>query len=89
MAVLGALPHARFSLLLGQPTFFLSAYDEALFAEWALVGGGPPLPHRFLSDAALGLLVKLCGGSWNLALIAADVVFPAAGPSSRGRSSAK
>lgn len=79
VVVLGALPHARFSLLLGQPTFFLSAYDEDLYAVWALVGGGPLLPHRFLSDAALMTLVRLCGGSWNLALIAADAVFPAVG----------
>jgi hypothetical protein len=78
VVALGALPHLRFSLLLGKATHFLSAYDEDLYAFWALAGGGPLLPHRFLSDAALRLLAASFGGSWGAALIAADLLFPAA-----------
>jgi hypothetical protein len=78
VVVLGILPHVRFSLLVGEPTHFFSAYDEDTYALWALGGGGPNFPHRWLSSAALVLLSKLSGGSWNLALMLADVVFPAA-----------
>ena len=78
VVVLGLLPHVRFSLLVGEPMYFFSAYDEEQYSFWALGGGGPHLPHRWLSSAALALLSKLSGGSWNLALMLADVVFPAA-----------
>jgi hypothetical protein len=78
VVVLGLLPHVRFSLLVGEPTCFFSAYDEEQYSFWALGGGGPLQPDRWLSSAALVLLSKLCGGSWNLALVLADVVFPAA-----------
>ncbi len=78
VVVLGLLPHVRFSLLVGEPTYFFSAYDEDAYALWALGGGGPHYPHRWLSSAALVLLSKLSGGSWNLALVLADAVFPAA-----------
>jgi hypothetical protein len=78
VVVLGLLPHVRFSLLVGEPTYFFSAYDEEQYSFWALAGVGPNQPHRWLSSAALALLSKLSGGSWNLALILADVVFPAA-----------
>ena len=79
VAVLGLLPHFRFSLLVGEPACFFSAYDEDGYALWALAGGGPHYPHRWLSSAALVLLSRLGGGSWSLALVLADVVFPAAG----------
>jgi hypothetical protein len=79
VVLLGFLPHLRFSLLVGEPTHFFSAYDEEQYSLWALGGGGPTQPHRWLSWAALTLLAKLSGGSWNLALILSDVVFPAAG----------
>ena len=78
VVVLGLLPHVRFSLLVGEPTYFFSAYDEEQYSFWALGGGGPNQPHRWLSSAALVLLSKLSGGSWNLALVLADAVFPAA-----------
>jgi hypothetical protein len=78
VVVLGLLPHVRFSLLVGEPACFFSAYDEEGYALWAFAGGGPHYPHRWLSSAALVLLSKLSGGSWNLALVLADVVFPAA-----------
>ena len=77
VVILGLLPHVRFSLLVGEPTYFFSAYDEDAYALWALGGGGPLYPHRWLSRAALVLLSKL-SGSWNLALVLADAVFPAA-----------
>jgi hypothetical protein len=76
--LLGALPHSRFSLLLGQPSHFRSAYDEHTYAFWALTGGGPLLPQRALSEAALVGLTRICGGSWNPALVAADLLFPVA-----------
>ena len=78
VVVLGLLPHVRFSLLVGEPMYFFSAYDEEQYSFWALGGGGPNLPHRWLSSAALALLSKLSGGSWNCALMLADAVFPAA-----------
>ena len=78
VVVLGLLPHVRFSLLVGEPMYFFSAFDEEQYSFWALGGGGPHLPHRWLSSAALALLSKLSGGSWNFTLMLADVVFPAA-----------
>jgi hypothetical protein len=78
VVVLGLLPHVRFSLLVGEPTCFLSAYDEDQYSLWAFGGGGPHFPHRWLSSAALALLSTLGGGSGNLALVLADAVFPAA-----------
>jgi hypothetical protein len=78
VVALGLLPHVRFSLLVGEPTCFFSAFDEDQYSLWALGGGGPHFPHRWLSSAALGLLKALSGGSWSLALVLADVVFPAA-----------
>lgn len=78
VVVLGLLPHVRFSLLVGEPTCFFSAYDEDQYSLWAFGGGGPRFPHRWLSGAALKLLSKLSGGSWSLALVLADAVFPAA-----------
>jgi hypothetical protein len=78
VATLGLLPHLRFSLLVGEPAYFFSAYDEDQYSLWALAGGGPLFPHRWLSSAALTLLAKLAGGSWSLALMLADAVFPAA-----------
>jgi len=78
VVILGLLPHVRFSLLVGEPTYFFSAYDEDQYSLWAFGGGGPHFPHRWLSSAALALLSTLGGGSWNLALVLADVVFPAA-----------
>jgi hypothetical protein len=78
VVVLGLLPHLRFSLLVGEPTYFFSAYDEEQYSFWAFTGDGPNQPHRLLSSAALSVLAKLSGGSWNLALILADAVFPAA-----------
>jgi hypothetical protein len=77
VVVLGLLPHVRFSLLVGEPTYFFSAFDEEQYSFWALGGGGPTQPHRWLSSAALALLSNL-SGSWNFALILADVAFPAA-----------
>ncbi|MFN8093754.1 MAG: hypothetical protein U0599_16345 [Vicinamibacteria bacterium] len=77
VVLLGLLPHLRFSLLVGEPTYFFSAFDEEQYSFWALGGGGPNFPHRWLSSAGLWLLSKLAGGSWNLTLILADAVFPA------------
>ncbi len=78
VAVLGLLPHLRFGLLVGEPAPFFSAYDEDLYALWAFAGQGPLLPHRWLSSVVLVALSWACGGSWGLALILADVVFPVA-----------
>lgn len=78
VVALGLLPHVRFSLLVGEPLYFFSAFDEEQYSFWALGGGGPRQPDRWLSSAALLLLSRLCGGSWNLALVLADAVFPAA-----------
>jgi hypothetical protein len=77
VVVLGLLPHLRFSLLVGEPACFFAAYDEDQYSLWALGGGGPLFPHRWLSAAALTPL-KALGGSWDAALILADAVFPAA-----------
>jgi hypothetical protein len=77
VAVLGLLPHARFSLLVGEATNFFAAYDEDQYSLWAMGGGGPLFPHRWLSSAALSLLSTLGGGAWSRALVLADVVFPA------------
>lgn len=78
VVALGLLPHLRFSLLVGEPAHFFSAYDEDQYSLWALGGGGPNFPHRWLSAATLSLLSPLGGGSWNLTLMLADMVFPAA-----------
>ena len=78
VVVLGLLPHVRFSLLVGEATNFFAAYDEDQYSLWALGGGGPHFPHRWLSSAALTLLAALGGGSWSLALVLSDAVFPAA-----------
>jgi len=78
VAVLGVLPHLRFSLLVGEPAHFFSAYDEDLYALWAFAGEGPLLPHRWLSSVVLRALSWAWGGSWGLAMVLADVVFPAA-----------
>jgi hypothetical protein len=77
VVVLGLLPHLRFSLLVGEPACFFAAYDEDQYSLWALGGGGPLFPHRWLSAAALAPL-KVLGGSWDVALVLADAVFPAA-----------
>ncbi len=77
VALLGALPHVRFSLLVGEPAFFSSAYDEATYALWAVDGGIPAAPNRWLSHAALVGLWKLTGRSWDATMLLADVVFPA------------
>jgi hypothetical protein len=77
VAVLGVLPHLRFSLLIGEPAFFVSAYDEPAYALWAFEGGGPFLPHRWLSSLVLVALSRLGGGGWGIALVLADVLFPA------------
>ena len=74
----GLLPHVRFSLLVGEPTDFFSAYDEDRYSLWAFEGGGPLLPHRWLSSAALGTAVDARGRLLELALVLADVFFPAA-----------
>jgi hypothetical protein len=76
VALLGALPHVRFSLLVGEPAFFTSAYDEATYALWALDGGVPGAPNRWLSHAALVSLWTLTGRAWNATMLLADVVFP-------------
>lgn len=76
VALLGALPHVRFSLLVGEPAFFSSAYDEATYALWAIDGGTPAAPNRWLSHAALVALWKLTGRSWDATMLLADVVFP-------------
>lgn len=77
VAVLGLLPHLRFSLLVGEAACFFAAYDEDQYSLWAFGGGGPHFPHRILSAAALAPL-KVLGGSWSMAMVLADVVFPAA-----------
>ena len=77
VTTLGVLPHARFSLLIGQLAYFESAYDEATYALWAFAGGGPSLPNRWLSQVAMMALFKTTGSSWDLAMILADVAFPA------------
>jgi hypothetical protein len=73
VVVLGLLPHVRFSLLVGEPTCFFSARQTVCLA----FGGGPAFASVAVV-AALRLLSKLCGGSWNLALVLADVIFPGA-----------
>lgn len=73
VALLGLLPHYRLLRALGEPAAFFSAYDEPAYALWAFEGGGPLLPHRWLSSAALRALGS---GSWTRALVVADVVFP-------------
>jgi len=78
VAILGALPHVRFSLLLGEPAFFSSAYDEATYALWAVDGGVPGAPNRWLSHAALVSLWTLTACSWDATMLLADVVFPVA-----------
>ena len=78
VVVLGLLPHVRFSLLVSEPTCFFAAYDEDQYSLWALGGGGPLFPHRWLSAAARAPLKALARGSWCGALVLADVVFPAA-----------
>jgi hypothetical protein len=76
VALLGALPHVRFSLLLGEPAFFSSAYDEATYALWVLDGGTPGAPNRWLSHAAFVSLWTLTGSAWDATMLLADVVFP-------------
>ncbi|HYN02435.1 MAG TPA: hypothetical protein VE359_08320 [Vicinamibacteria bacterium] len=77
VSVLGLLPHVRFGLLIGEVAFFESAYDEPTYALWTLAGGGPVLPHRWLSQAALRALFSLANRSWDWTLILADVALPA------------
>lgn len=77
VSVLGLLPHVRFGLLIGEEAFFQSAYDEPTYALWTFAGGGPVLPHRWLSKVALTVLFNLTNQSWDRTLILADVVFPA------------
>jgi len=76
VALLGALPHVRFGLLVGEPAFFSSAYDEATYALWAVDGGTPGAPNRWLSHAALVTLWTLTGRSWDATMLLADVLFP-------------
>jgi hypothetical protein len=76
VVLLGLLPHLRFSLLIGEPTFFISAYDEPAYALWAFEGGGPVLPHRWLSSLVMVALSRLGGGGWGTALVLADAVLP-------------
>lgn len=76
VALLGALPHGRFSLAVGEAAPFFAAYDEPAYLLWAFEGGGPALPHRWLSSGALRLLALAGGGSWGSALVLADLVFP-------------
>jgi hypothetical protein len=76
VALLGALPHVRFSLLVGEPAFFSSAYDEATYALWVLDGGTPGAPNRWLSHAAFVSLWTLTGRAWDATMLLADVVFP-------------
>jgi hypothetical protein len=77
VVVLGGLPHLRFSLLVGEAACFFGAYDEPAYALWAFAGGGPFLPHRFLSSSVLAGLSWLVGGHWGWALVLADLVLPA------------
>jgi hypothetical protein len=77
ITLLGALPHLRFSLLVGEATHFFSAYDEDFYGLLALGGGGRARPHRWVSSHALVGLSKVSGGSWEMAMMAADIVFPA------------
>ncbi len=77
VAGLGLLPHLRFSLAIGEVAAFFSAYDEPAYALWAFEGGGPLLPHRWLSSAALRALATAGDGSWRAALILADALLPA------------
>jgi hypothetical protein len=76
VALLGALPHVRFSLLVGETAFFSSAYDEATYALWVLDGGTPGAPNRWLSHAAFVSLWTLTGRAWDATMLLADVVFP-------------
>jgi hypothetical protein len=76
VGALGLLPHAVFSAEAGRLTYFKSAYDEDTYTLWALLGGGPAVPGRWLSTAALRLLFEITGRSWDATLVAADVVFP-------------
>jgi hypothetical protein len=76
VALLGALPHYRFVLAVGEAVPFFSAYDEPAYLLWAFEGGGPVLPHRWLSSGALRVLATAGGGSWASALVLADLIFP-------------
>ncbi len=78
VAFLGLVPHARFSRLIDETSYFFSAYDEDTYSLWAFSGGGPRLLHRWLSSTVLLALAKVSGGSWERAMVLADVIFPAA-----------
>ena len=76
VAALGLLPHLLFSHQLGELRFFKSAYDEDTYGLWLLEGGGPWVPSRLLSRVAMRGLFEVSGHSWDVAYVAADVVFP-------------
>lgn len=78
IATLGLLPHLIFALQTGTLAFFKSAYDEDTYALWLLEGGGPWVPSRLLSRLAMKGIFEVSGRSWDLAYVAADVLFPVA-----------
>lgn len=76
IATLGLLPPLIFAFQTGTLAFFKSAYDEDTYALWLLEGGGPWVPSRLFSRLAMRGLFEVSGRSWDLAYVAADVLFP-------------
>lgn len=75
LILLGLYPHLRFSLSMGELSFFKGAYDEDTYFN--LMRSGIVFRNdRALSFYALKFLYELTGHSANLTLIAADLVFP-------------
>lgn len=75
IAALGLWLHLRFSLALGEPTYFKSAYDEDTYLLLWLEGG--LFRYRPLSEVAFASLASVVGGRLDAIMIVADLVLPA------------
>ncbi len=77
VAVIGAWPHVRFSLELGQPAWFKYSYDEEAYARQALAGAvRPDRLAGALAIRGLAAVAHKTGGNLPLALAGADAVLP-------------
>lgn len=74
MAV-GVVPHAWFSVHVGELTYFKAAYDEDTYARLILRGQG--FRGRPLAALLLKILYGACGENVAAALAVADAIFPA------------